>query len=66
MVGTHLHQRKAVLSVSSEESERSIRMSSEEERAVLEQTEPDEATEPADEGVGVHTDAADDQDHTQN
>ena len=52
--------------VTSDASENTIRMTPDEEQAVLEAKEPDEATEPADEGVGAHPDAADDDRHTEN
>jgi len=48
------------------EGEDSIRMSPEEEQAALEAQATDEATEPADEGVGAHTDAQDDPRYTEN
>lgn len=41
-------------------------MSPEEEKEALEAKQTDEATEPADEGVGAHTDAQDDPRHTEN
>lgn len=44
----------------------SIRMTPEEEQAVIESQATGEAIEPADEGVGVHTDAQDDPHHTEN
>ena len=43
-----------------------IRMSPEEERAATQNAPADEATEPADEGLGVHTDADADPHHTEN
>jgi hypothetical protein len=46
--------------------EDSIRMSPEEEEEALEAKHTDEATEPADEGVGAHTDAQDDPHYTEN
>ena len=46
--------------------EDSIRMSPEEEEEALEAKQTDEATEPADEGVGAHTDAQDDPHYTEN
>ncbi|WP_200949202.1 hypothetical protein [Phycicoccus sp. Soil748] len=46
--------------------EASIRMSPEEEQETLEDQQTDEATEPADEGVGAHTDAQDDPRYTEN
>lgn len=46
--------------------EQSIRMTPEEESAALEAQDMDEETEPADEGVGAHTDAQDDSRHTEN
>jgi hypothetical protein len=52
--------------VTSDASKNSIAMTPDEEQAVLAAKEPDEATEPADEGVGAHTDAADDDRYTEN
>lgn len=52
--------------MTSDESENTIRMTPDEERAVLEAKESGEATEPADEGVGAHTDAAGDDRFTEN
>ena len=46
--------------------EDSIRMSPEEEQAALEAKHTDEETEPADEGVGAHTDNQDDPRYTEN
>jgi hypothetical protein len=43
-----------------------IAMTPEEEQAALEARATDEATEPADEGVGAHTDAQDDPRYTEN
>jgi hypothetical protein len=47
-------------------SEDTIRMTPEEEQAALESSPSDEGTEPADEAVGVHTDAQGDQRYTEN
>ncbi len=44
----------------------SISMTPEEEQAALDAQQTDEATEPADEGVGAHTDAQDDPRRTEN
>jgi hypothetical protein len=46
--------------------EDSIRMSPEEEQEALQDEQTDEATEPADEGVGAHTDAQGDPRYTEN
>ena len=54
------------MSETTPEGEDSIRMSPEEEQAALEAQSTDEATEPADEGVGAHTDAQDDPRYTEN
>jgi hypothetical protein len=43
-----------------------VRMTPEEERAALAAETRDESTEPADEGIGVHTDADDDSHFTEN
>ncbi len=44
----------------------SIRMSPEEEQAALQGSSSDESVEPADEGVGAHTDSQDDDRYTEN
>jgi hypothetical protein len=54
------------MSETTPEGQDSIPMTPEEERAVLEARASDEATEPADEGVGAHTDAQDDPRYTEN
>ena len=44
----------------------SIQMTPDEEQAALDSQQTDEATEPADEGVGAHTDSQDDPRRTEN
>ncbi|MGA8978704.1 MAG: hypothetical protein WB473_06240 [Pedococcus sp.] len=44
----------------------SIQMTPEEEQAALDSQQTDKATEPADEGVGAHTDSQDDARRTEN
>lgn len=44
----------------------SIKMTPEQEQAALDSQQTDEATEPADEGVGALTDSQDDPHHTEN
>jgi hypothetical protein len=52
--------------VSTNPPEQNIHMTREEEQAAKASAASDESTEPADEGIGVHTDADDDQQLTEN
>ena len=54
------------MSQSPEDHEDAIRMSPQDEQAVVESRREDESVEPADEGVGAHTDAQDDDRITEN
>jgi hypothetical protein len=52
--------------VSTNQPEENIRMTPEQEEAALATETTDESTEPADEGIGVHTDADEDRHFTEN
>jgi hypothetical protein len=58
--------REVPVSESTGEGQDSIRMSPEEEQAALESSASEEAVEPADEGVGAHTDSQQDDRYTEN
>lgn len=52
--------------MSTNQPEENIRMTPEQEEAALATETTDESTEPADEGIGVHTDADEDRHFTEN